>query len=613
MSDSTPATPAPSLRHASLNSETPKDKREKPEEGAALARFLRLWRYVGDHKGVLTVGIIALIISSALSLVYPRFLGMAVDAALTQKDVAELDRNALWLLGAFSVQAVFVFIRHYCFSWLGERAITRLRTQVHRHLLGMPQSYFHRNRTGELLSRLSDDVTRLQDVIGQDLSMALRNLMTLVGGIAMLFYINAYLTAIMLMVVPPLVVVTYAWGRVIRRVTRRAQDELAAASGSVQERLSAIDTVQAFVREGAEGDDYANSMERVFALFVKRIRARSWFMATSSFFAFSAVAGIFWLGGRMVVTQEITTGTLTEFFLYTVAVAGGVGAFAGLAGRYQQAVGATARIFEILDERSDIIDRPGAQPLGQFSGTIDFDEIEFSYQDRGVPVLKKVSIQVPAGQQCALVGASGSGKTTLGRLLLRFWDPQGGAVRFDGQDIRDLPLAWVRGQIAVVSQEPVLFSGTIRENIRYGNMEANDAQVRAAAESAFAHPFIEELPDGYETRVGERGVKLSGGQRQRIAIARALLRDPKILLLDEATSALDSESEHWVQRALETLSRGRTTIVIAHRLSTIRDADSIVVLDHGEVVETGSHAALMQADGAYARLVARQTELGDKR
>lgn len=582
------------------------------EKGPALARFIRLWSYVGDHKLVLGVAIVSLVISGALGLIYPRFLGMAVDAALNEGDLGELDRNALWLLAAFALQAVFIFVRHYCFSWLGERAILRLRTQVHRHLLSMPQSYFHRNRTGELLSRLSSDVARLQDVIGQDLSMALRNLLTLVGGVAMLFYINAYLTGIMLAVVPPLVLATFYWGRIIRKVSRKAQDELAAASGSVQERLAAIDTVQAFVREEAEGDDYERAMDRVFALFVRRIRARSWFMACASFFAFSAIAMIFWLGARMIVHQEITTGTLTEFFLYTVAVAGGVGAFAGLAGRYQQAVGATARIFEILDERSDIVEKADAKAIEDFQGSIHFDQVEFAYNDRGISVINDVSIEVKPGQQCAFVGSSGSGKTTLGRLLLRFWDPTSGVVRLDGQDLRDLPLDWLRGQIAVVSQEPVLFSGTIRENIRYGREGASDAEIESAARSAFAAKFIEELPEGYDTRVGERGIKLSGGQRQRIAIARALLRDPKILLLDEATSALDSESEHWVQKALEALSEGRTTIVIAHRLSTIRDADQIVVLEQGEVREVGSHAALMERQGAYARLVARQTELGDK-
>ncbi|HLT40674.1 MAG TPA: ABC transporter transmembrane domain-containing protein, partial [Enhygromyxa sp.] len=495
----------------------------------------------------------------------------------------------------------------------GERVVADLRREVHRHLLTMTQRYFHQNRTGELLSRQSDDATRLQSVIGQDLSLALRNLMTLFGGIALLLVVSPRLTGTVLLVVPALVISANLWGRVIRRLARQAQDQLAKASGQLQESLAAVDTVQSFTREQHEAERYGGAIERAFDLFVKQIRARSWFMSVSSFLAFGAIAGIFWLGGHMVIEQKIEPDELGKFFMYTLAVAGAVGSLAGVVGSYNQALGATARLFEILDSKPEIEDAPDAIELVDPRGEIDFYDVCFAYDDRDTEVIRDLDLKIAPGQVCALVGSSGSGKTTIGRLLLRFWDPQKGRICIDGQDIRKLKLASLRGAMAEVSQDPVLFSGSIRENIRYGRLDATDEEIEAAAIAANAHNFVREFPDGYETVVGERGVKLSGGQRQRLAIARAILRDPKILILDEATSALDSESEHLVQAALERLQKGRTTLVIAHRLSTIRDADRIVVLDHGRVVESGKHEELMARGGSYAKLVARQAALEPER
>ncbi len=587
---------------------TPSQPAEQPWR-----RLARLFTYAKPYASRLAVALTCLLIAAGLGLIYPKYFGAAIDDAFTFKDDESLNQTTLLLVLVFAGQAVFVFWRHFLMSWVGERVVADLRQRVYRHLLTMPPSFFHQNRTGELLSRLSDDVTRLQGVIGEELSIALRNILTLVGGIVILFVLNPKLTAVMLAVVPPLVIAATLWGRVIRKLSREAQDQLAKASGGLQEGLGAIDTVQAFTREAHESNRYASGIEGAFALFVKQIRARSWFMSVASFLAFGAIAGIFWLGGHMVIDRVISPGELTSFFLYTMAVAGAVGSMSSLVGSYNQAIGATTRIFEILDTPPAIADAPNAKPLVQPRGEVRFEGVSFGYADREVAVIEGFDLAVRPGEVCALVGPSGSGKTTIGRLLLRFWDPQQGRILFDGHDLRELELASLRGHMAVVSQEPVLFSGSVRDNIRYGRLDASDDDIVEAAKAANADQFVREFPEGYDTIVGERGIKLSGGQRQRLSIARAILRDPRVLILDEATSALDSESEHLVQSALERLQAGRTTLVIAHRLSTIRDADRIVVLDRGKLVEQGTHTELMGRNGVYARLVARQASAEPER
>lgn len=582
----------------------------EPSQKSQLRRLNHLWRLielVRPHRLRFIVATVALLVSSGLSLVYPQAARYAIDIGIREGSLARLDRVLVYLIAIFALHAVLVWIRHYLMSWLGERAVADLRGMVFERILSLSSTWFHERKSGELVGRLASDVTVVESVVGSELSISLRNGVQLIGGLVLLFVVDMRLTLIMLAVVPPLVVGTVYFGRMIRRMSKAMQDRLAEASGQVQESIAAIQTVQAFVREHREAAAYRRGVEAAFDQSLSLARWRSSFISTVSVAGYLAIAVIIWIGGRQVVHGTLSPGDLTAFLLYTAIVAAALGNVASLWGSLQRAAGATERLFAIIDTVPEIRDPEAPLALPAGGGAIAFDDVSFHYPSRpDKPVLDAITLRVAPGEVVALVGPSGSGKTTLTALLLRFYDPVGGAVTFEGVDVRRLELAELRKAMAIVAQEPVLFSGTIYDNIAYASEDTTQEQVETAARDAHAHQFIMSFPAGYETPIGERGVKLSGGQRQRLAIARAILANPRVLILDEATSNLDAESESLVQEALARLMKGRTTLVIAHRLSTVRDADRIIVLDQCRIAEQGSHEQLMATRGVYRRLVEHQ-------
>jgi ABC transporter fused permease/ATP-binding protein len=570
-----------------------------------------LWRLVAllrPHRGRFAIAVAALLAASGLSLVYPLAARYAVDSGLgAEGSLDRLDHIVVLLIGVFTIHAGLVWLRHYSMSWLGERVVADLRALVFDRLLTLDLAWFHERRTGELVGRLASDVTVVEGVVGSELSIALRNAVTLVGGITFLAIISWKLTLIMLAIVPPLVVGTVWFGREIRRMSRAVQDELAGVSGHVQEALGAIQTVQAFVREDREATRYRAGVEKAFGQSLRLARWRASFFATAMTAGYIAVAAIVWLGGRAHLRGHLTSGELTSFFLYTFMVAGSLADLASLWGALKRAAGATERLYGVVDTNAAIRDPDDPAPLPDGRGALRFEAVDFAYPARPErPVLRGLDLAVAPGEVVALVGPSGAGKSTVLALLARFYDVGGGRITFDEVDVRRLPLAELRRAMATVAQEPVLFSGTIHDNIAFGRGAASREAVEQAARDANADDFIRQFPAGYDTVVGERGVKLSGGQKQRIALARALVLDPRVLILDEATSSLDAESEALVQQALARVMAGRTTLVVAHRLSTVRDADRIVVLAGGKVAEQGTHDELMARGGVYRRLVEHQ-------
>jgi ABC transporter fused permease/ATP-binding protein len=584
--------------------------------GSDRRRLGVLWRLLPllrPHRARFALALGALLAASSINLVYPWAARIAVDVGMGARTTAELDLIVLGLVGVFAVNAVLVWLRHYSMSWLGERVVADLRGLVFDRILTLPLGWFHERRSGELVGRLASDVTVVEGVVGSELSMALRNGIQMLGGLVLLFVIDVELTLLMLGIVPPIVFATIYFGRRIRRMSRAVQDELAKVSGQVQESIGAIATVQAFVRERHEAGRYRAGVEHAFGKMLALIRWRSWFFSTAMTAGYIGVVAVVWLGGRALIAGELTAGALTSFFLYTFIVAGALADLASLWGALQRAAGATDRLFAVIDTVPEIRDPAAPIALPPGKGAIAFERVSFAYPSRrGQPVLTDVDLEIRPGEVVALVGPSGAGKSTILSLLLRFHDVDQGSVRFEGTDVRSLALADLRRPVAMVAQEPVRFSGPIRDNNAYSRDGATHEEVLAAAKDAFAHDFITGFPDGYDTVIGERGTKLSGGQKQRIALARALLADPRVLVLDEATSNLDAQSEAAVQAALARLMHGRTTIIVAHRLSTVRDADRIVVIEGARVVEQGRHDELMERRGTYRRLVEHQLVTGDQ-
>ncbi|MGH2391196.1 MAG: ABC transporter ATP-binding protein, partial [Chloroflexota bacterium] len=572
--------------------------------------FRRLLGYVRPYRGRMVLATISLLMVSLMSLVFPGIVRSLIDSVFVHHDERALNLITLALLVIFLFQALFNFSQSYLIAWVGERVVADLRRSLFAHMQSLSLSFYSERRTGELMSRVTNDVNSVQNTVSGNLLSLLQQLVTLIGSLAIIFYLDWRLSLLMLVVTPLIAFSAALFGRQLTRVARKVQEELGSATTVLEEALANVRVVQAFTREPHEIARYGGLVERVFTLTLGRIRLRAGMVTLITFLTFGSITIVLWFGGREVLAGHLTPGGLISFLFYIFLIAGPLGTLTNLYGQTQEAMGAAGRVFEVLDTVPGIADLPDARPLPLLRESLELEDVHFSYIAER-EVLRGVSFGVDAGRMTALVGPSGAGKTTIASLIPRFYEPSGGRILIDGADIRQCTLDSLRGQIALVPQEPVLFGITVRENIAYGRLDASQAEIIAAAEAANAHQFILKLPEGYDSLVGERGVKLSGGQRQRIAIARAILRDPRILILDEATSSLDNESERLVQEALEHLMAGRTTLVIAHRLSTIQRADLIVVLDEGRIVESGTHHSLLAAEGLYHRLYTQADRRGD--
>ncbi len=576
----------------------------KPKDQYGILRVLRL---AYPERKRLAWGFVFLAIGSGMLLLYPQIIKHMIDEALQSGKTSELRATAGLVLGIFLLQSLAGALRYYLFTTAGERIVADLRETLYRAILRQEIAFFDARRTGELMSRLSADATVLQNAVSVNISMLMRNLGAAIGGLILLVYTSPVLALALLAAIPPLALGTASFGRKIRSISRHVQDALAETATIAEEAISGIRTVRAFAQEEGEARRYRSAVDTYWTSARERIRFIALFTGGASFLGYLAIVGVMYYGGYLVMSRQMTIGDLTTFILYTLTVAVSVATLGSLWTDFMAATGAGRRLFEILDRQPDI--QAGGRQLPEVSGRLSFEDVRFRYPSRPeLEVLTDLRFTLEPGEMVALVGPSGGGKSTIASLIPRFYDPTSGVIALDGQDMKSLDPSWLRTQIGLVSQDPVLMSTTIAANIRYGRHDADEAALYKVAREAHAHEFIEKFPQGYETLVGERGVQLSGGQRQRIAIARAMLKDPKILILDEATSALDAESEHLVKEALDRLMKGRTTLVIAHRLSTVRHAHRVLVVEGGRIVQEGTHDSLMQdREGVYYRLVYLQT------
>lgn len=580
--------------------------------GRSLKPLKALWPYLARYTPMVIAGLIALLVAAAATLALPLGVRRMIDLGFAAEDPSLIHSYFAVMIVIGLVLALSSAARAYCVNWLGERIVADLRQDVFAHLTRLSPAFFEETHSGELTSRLTADTTQIKAAVGAAASQALRNLVLIVGSAIMMVVTSPSLSAMVLIAIPVIVLPLVAYGRAVRSLSRHAQDTLAEANALASESLAAVRTLQAYTFEAAISARFARAVERAFEAARHRMRARAVLTALAMFLVFSSVVLVLWYGATQVLAGSMTGGRLGQFVIYAALAAGAMGELSEVWSEMQQAAGAAERLSELLRAQSAVVSPARPRQMPPPRGEIAFENVVFRYPTRPeVSALDDVTFRVAPGERVAIVGASGAGKSTIFALLLRFYDPQSGRVLVDGVPVNEVEVRQLRRRLALVPQETALFAGTVADNIRYGSMDASDEAVRAAAHAALADEFIDALPQGYDTPLGEGGVTLSGGQRQRIAIARAVLRDAPILLLDEATSALDAESERLVQTALERIMQRRTTLVIAHRLATVQRADRILVLQDGHIVEEGTHAALLKKpSGVYARLAAMQFVAG---
>jgi len=566
-----------------------------------MRKLQKLFKYVKPYWKQMVLAAISLTIWSAISLALPYATRFLIDSVFVSYSRQALNQITLVMIGLFIFQAVLGYGQNYLINFLGQRVIADLRLAIQQHLLYLPLRFFAESQVGEIVSRVTNDVTTLQVVLTETPISLLRQIVTIVGGITLMALMNWQLTLLIFVIIPPIIFLAIFFGRRVERLSTLIQDRLASAVSALEESISGIRVVKSFTQEHYEENRFKYRIEKTFTSTMERTRLRAAFIPLVSLLGFAAVTIIMWVGGQFVLNQTLTPGELVAFLIYMIMVAGPLGEFASVYTRIREAIGAADRIFEIMETSSEPVQAEEARPLPSIKGKVVFHDVSFSYEPDD-PVLQDINLVVEPSEVIALVGPSGVGKTTMVNLIPRFFDPTQGSIEIDGHPITAVSLNSLRSQIGLVPQETFLFGGTILDNIAYGDPNSSQEEIVAAAKAAYAHNFIKDLPNGYDTEVGERGIRLSAGQRQRIAIARALLKDPRILILDEATSALDSESEQMVQKALQILMENRTTFVIAHRLSTIKNADRILVLKEGQIVEEGSHQVLMDEEGLYHHL-----------